>query len=495
MGKFHLRDLSGGFNGQQPRHMIQNNQLNVINNSRWRGDEWVIRPGFTLPFNAIPDSREIIEFGEYMETNGDKHLLAFTTEHIYRLLDPGWELRYTAGVNRANTDKWFHTRLLDRHIATNGVDPPVSTQDPSSANYTNISFDTTTDAEGNTGLTISVAKTVTTFNNRLVFGNLTESVDGANNLKVMFSEVNNYNRFHTNSFVNIDETGGEILALAPLGFRRMAVYKEDMVGVIIDRGNPFFFQSIFAEETGLLAPKSFCAVPGGHFFVSNKGFYFFTTSAVEKVGQNKAWREFYNNLNTSSAVAMNNTYCFFDGQGDNQEVYILFCTGASTTPNRVLVMNIRDNDIWSTDDFDAQCGYFDYKKTKLPRVFFGEGSNMRLQGGATDNGVSITTTLETKMFTILPTEENPTPPDIMQMTRVETDALPNGVGNAQVSLLTANIGNETPAVADTQPITDNGVKMPYVDHRPSWGKYTGIRITGFTSVSEIVYWWEGGGNE
>ncbi|MEM3062490.1 MAG: hypothetical protein QW303_02945, partial [Nitrososphaerota archaeon] len=342
-----------------------------------------------------------------------------------------------------------------------------------------ITWDTTTDPEGNVGITITRANVVLAVNSRLLFFNTTSSTDGNQPQRMYWTEVNDFDRVETNNFINLDYSHSPIISASLLGSGLIACYKTDSVVTIQNTGDPPFLPR-FRAMIGLLAPKARTEHPDGDFFVGTTGFYIYSAGRIIPIGEDRVVSYFFSNLNYS---AKENVYCFTDfGQ---REIYILFPTGTSIEPNKILVYNW-NYDNWAEWDFNAFCGFYQYRTISPPVTYFGTtGGMVKKLSGTTDNGAQVTSSLRTKAFSSVPSESSSTVADYVHVTDVRTDA----DGSVVVSVSDTGTGTFQDVVKAR---TVEGGKAPRADFSV-FGRYVIVGATSFNEVSEFIVSWNEAG--
>ncbi len=481
--KLFLRDLSGGLNKAYPPHLIADNELSECSNVVYRNGIWNKRPGYTLPYSATVDTKDIVEICDYIRNDGSQFFLAFTTQNIYKLVGTSWTSVKALAVARTLGDKWFTAELGNSIYATNGVDALQVAGDLGTGGFSNQTWDTTTDAAGNVGITLNKCKIVLAFNSRLLFFNTDTSTDGVQPTRFNWTEVNTFNRINSQNFINLDYSQSPIISARIIGNNLIAVYKTDSFVTIQDVGSPQYFLPKFRQMTGLIAPKAVCDLPNGHFFISQKGFFINNAGGVIPVGNQKVKNYFYNNVNPN---ALNTVYCFSDDL--HNEVYILYPTGSNTQPDHVLLWNY-EYDTWAEWGLNANCGFYRYRTINSPTIYFGYTlGNVRQQGGTTDNGSAINSKIHTKAFIVIPdtvhvvqTQLQPVVNEYIQVGRIETDASPT---TTTVKVGYADLGTDTPTFV-TNTITDEDGKAPRADFSV-FGRYITLGLENFDTASELV---------
>lgn len=482
MGKFFITDLSGGLNTSFKPHRIGENQLAILKNCVFRNGIWVKRLGYTRPHGNSPDGLPIVEIGDFIKRNGTTYLFVCTTKNIYSVSGTTWTSEKSFASARQTTDKIFYAEAGDELYVTDGVNPiQKATQlGGTGSNFSDVVWDTTTDPQGNQGITVNKAKVILSFNSRLLMFNVDVSTDGSVPYRMIWTEVNDFDRVETYNFIDFDYSHSPIICAKPLASGLIAVYKTDSVSTVQNTGEPPFTPR-FRDSVGLLSPKAVTDIPSGHFFVSNEGFFLFAGGFPRPIGEQVSVK-FFEELNFDKK---DNVYCFTDRK--NREIYILYPTGTNDEPDKILVYNwLYDN--WTEFTLNAYCGFYQYRTVASPVIYFGKSSGvLAKQEGTTDDGVAIQTQLRTKMFTSRGEENTP---DYVQINRVVSDAKPS---TSQISLAVSDVGDDTPSIHTGTYVADTG-KAPHVDFNV-FGRYVSVDIQNFDSVSEFMIEFQTGGNE
>lgn len=483
--KIEIPTLSGGLNKDTAPHKLQANECAEAAEIVYRSDIWTVRDGFTHPYSATGDALNVIEVKDLMKKDSSTVLQCATPDGIFQLSGTSWTNKLNLGTTRTETDKWFLTEYLDAFFATNGVDN-IYRQATAGGSYSAISWDTSTDSAGDVGRSITRANIVFPFNNRLLFFNTTDSVDGSVPYRMRWTQANTYNRSETSDFIDLDKTQGPILSAGPLMNNLIAVFKEDTVHLVQNQGNPVYAPKL-EFEPGIIGPKAWTKMPNGIiFYVSPTGFYIFAGGLPQAIAEKKVTTYFFSLLNQQYR---DNVYCFTDWL--HREVHVIIPT-ASTIPTKQLVYNWQ-YDVWSEWTMDQWCGHYRFREQTSPTIHYGKGSGIvSLAGGSTDNGTAISTQLRTKAFSALPIDPQQGTPDYIQVNRVKVDALPN---TSDVKVGQADYGRETPTFTTVTTVTDTDGYAPYGDVAPTNTRYASIEIANFTTVSEIVVEWTPSGDE
>lgn len=484
--KTYVRELTGGLNKALPRHLLSDNECSECLNTVFRSGLWKKRPGYTLPFSATGDLLDVIEITDFLKNDGTSYLIALTTQHAYSLSGTSWVQELALASARQVTDKWFSAVIGNEIYITNGVDSiyKASTLGGAGGNFSAVTWDTTTDSQGNTGISITRANVVLAVNSRLLFFNTNSSTDGEQPFRMYWTEVADYDRVHSTNFLNLDYSPAPIIHARILGSGLIAVYKTDSVVTVQNTGDPPFMAR-FRAMVGLLSPKAVCDVPDGHFFVGTTGFYLYNAGRVVPIGDAKVVPYFFDSLNYS---AKDNVYCFSNFR--ERELYILYPSGASTQPDKVLVYNW-NYDTWSEWNFNAWCGFYRYITENPPAIYYGDtGGNVRKSGGTTDNGSAISTKIRTKSFVnILDNPLTREPSDYVHVTRLISDVSPS---TASLVVGTHDSASDTPQEASATVQTETG-KTIRADF-DVFGRFVTAGADNFDSVSEFLIEWREAGD-
>ncbi len=486
--KLPINDLSGGLNKDFPAHLIAPNQLAEAYNIVYRRGEWVKRGGYTQPYSELGNS--IIEIVDYVRKDGTSKLYAATNDGINELSGTSWTNRLNLATTRALTDKWFFAEIGDAVYATNGVD---QIQRATTAAFGNMTFDTTTDSAGETGYAITRAKIILALNGRLWFFNTIDAINGTVPYGGQWTDYLDYDRVEPDNIALFDDNQTPIISAGVLTNNFIAVYKQDQTLVLQNTGNPV--ASIrFRFPTGILAPKAWTRIPGGHFVVGLDGFYLFTGSAPTPIGDLNITSYFFSTL-TKNTSSRQNIYCYTDWF--NREVHIIVPTSSDPTvmPTMQLIYNWQYN-CWSEVSLGGRCGFYRFRSATTPQVLVGgTGGETWLigeeRGVSNDDGDSITTRLRTKALINVPDRESKMK-DYLQTNVIKTDALPV---SATIKLGIADFGVESPTFASTATITAIDGLAPFADLEPQAGRYLSIEAENFNTISEFQIEWQEAGTD
>jgi len=133
---------------------------------------------------------------------------------------------------------------------------------------------------------VTSARTVCYFDGRLWVGNTIE-IDGVHRQRIRWSDVNTFDRFRYERYVDLPYTEGQLIKLLPMGSLLVA-YFEDAVylGRFTNRPDlPYFFTRL---ETGLVGPLSDRSVTkwvDNHYFVGQDDIYMLSeATGIQPIG-------------------------------------------------------------------------------------------------------------------------------------------------------------------------------------------------------------------
>tara|TARA_Y100001972_G_scaffold89530_1_gene109542 strand:- start:1076 stop:2521 length:1446 start_codon:yes stop_codon:yes gene_type:complete len=476
-----IKDLSGGLNLARPPHLIEDNQLSVATDCVYRSGKWQKRDGFAN-LTATSDSAKVLEITDQIRNDGTVRRFHATTNNIFEWNGSSYTARLAAGSNRLSTEKLFFTEINNEIYVT---DSKNNIAKSTTGAFSNVSWDTSS-----SGRNVTAAHVILAFNSRLLLFNTTDGTDGEVPFRMLYTDVLDFDRVSNLNFLDLDYSGSPIVTAKRLGQNFIAVYKSDSIVTLQDQGSPLFFVPKARQTIGIIGPKAVTDIPNGHVFVSNDGIYVFNGANVEPIADRTVVSELFNNLNYTYK---DNIYCWTDLK--NREVIIHYPTGSSEEPDKCIVWNYQSN-VWSQWNFNAYAGFYRYRTVAVPEVYFGSASGIVKQRdtSGTDGSSAIASTLATKAFhsvfggTVLgASAEKAT--DYVQVLRVQTDATP---ASTLISVGTADLGTDSPSYTD-QTITDTDGKAPRADFN-NYGRYTTIKATNFTSLSEFVIDIESGGD-
>tara|TARA_R100000697_G_scaffold113503_1_gene131825 strand:+ start:42 stop:1487 length:1446 start_codon:yes stop_codon:yes gene_type:complete len=476
-----IKDLSGGLNLARPPHLIEDNQLSVATDCVYRSGKWQKRDGFAN-LTATSDSAKVLEITDQIRNDGTVRRFHATTNNIFEWNGSSYTARLAAGSNRLSTEKLFFTEINNEIYVT---DSKNNIAKSTTGAFSNVSWDTSS-----SGRNVTAAHVILAFNSRLLLFNTTDGTDGEVPFRMLYTDVLDFDRVSNLNFLDLDYSGSPIVTAKRLGQNFIAVYKSDSIVTLQDQGSPLFFVPKARQTIGIIGPKAVTDIPNGHVFVSNDGIYVFNGANVEPIADRTVVSELFNNLNYTYK---DNIYCWTDLK--NREVIIHYPTGSNEEPDKCIVWNYQSN-VWSQWNFNAYAGFYRYRTVAVPEVYFGSASGIVKQRdtSGTDGSSAIASTLATKAFhsvfggTVLgASAEKAT--DYVQVLRVQTDATP---ASTLISVGTADLGTDSPSYTD-QTITDTDGKAPRADFN-NYGRYTTIKATNFTSLSEFVIDIESGGD-
>ena len=487
--KLIINDLSGGLNKDYPAPLIAPNQLSVADNIVYRQGEWVKRGGYTQPYNPQP-TNDILEIVDYVRKDGTSKLYVATKAAINELSGTSWTSRKTV-TTRTEINKWWFAEIGDSVYASNGVD---NIQKATTGAFSNATWDTSTDSAGETGISVTRASIILALNSRLWFFNTTDSANGASPFAMQWTDALDYDRVEPDNILLIDDNQTPIISAGVLTNNFISVYKQDQVVVVQNTGNPV--ASIrFRFPNGILAPKAWTKVPGGHFFVGLDGFYLFSGAAPTAIGDDRITSLFFSIL-TTNTDARKNLYCFTDWF--HREVHIIIPTDDDYTvmPTRQIIYNWQYN-TWSESDLGAWCGFYRFRTSTTPVVLLGGSSREIWQigadsGGSTDDGDPIATKIRTKAPVNFPDQKTFEGKDYIQTNIIKTDALPI---TSTVKVGTSDYGTEAPSFVSSAPITATDGLAPYADLEPATGRYISVEVENFNTISEFQIEWQEAGEE
>lgn len=490
--KTRLNNFNKGLNKDTPINLLLDDECAELLDVVHRSKVWTQRPGFTLPYTDTGGAFPTIEIADYVEA-GVSTLIRGHKDGVDYLNGTTWVNRLNLGTTRTDKDKIFFAEGGGYSWFTNGVDPIHRSTNPSSTNYTSVSADwVTTTVGGSAGCQITRADIIFFFNNRLWMANVTDSVDGLVGNRLRFTNVNAYGASNlrcegTTGRYDFDDTQSDIISAGVLLNNAMALFKEDMVGIVQNTGNPIVSPAL-RFSPGIIAPKAWTYIPGGGmFYISKTGFHMFQGGLPEEVGRNKVRSYFFSIVDEAN---LDNIYCWTNWKDTEIVIHIPTTSGV---PTKCLIYNWSTG-AWSEWDYQAYCGFYRHRLQTSTKIYFGHDSgNVRLSGGSTDNGTPIVTRLTTKAFSTLAPDRNSAQnaPNYIQINRIWTDARPVG---STVYIGEADYGRETPTYNNSATITEVDGLQPVADLQPTSTAYATIKITGFTKLGEIILEWTGAGD-
>lgn len=487
--KTRLSNFNRGLNKDTPINLLRDDECAELLNVVHRSNLWQVRPGYTLPYTDTGGGHAAIEITDYIKA-GASTLIRGHKDGVDYLNGTTWVNRLNLGTTRTDKDKIWFAEGGGYSWFTNGVDQIYRTLSPSTTNYTTFSWDTST-IGGSAGCSITRADIIFFFNNRLWMANTTDSVDGLVGNRLRYTNVNAYTTSPrceaATGRYDFDDTQSDIISAGVLLNNAMALFKEDMVGIVQNTGNPIVSPAL-RFSPGIIAPKAWTYIPGGGmFYVSKTGFHMFQGGLPEEIGRNRIRSYFFSIVDEAN---LDNIYCWTNWKDTEIVIHVPTTSGV---PTKCLVYNWSSG-VWSEWDYQAYCGFYRHRSQTSVKIYFGHDSgNVRLSGGATDDGATIATRLTTKAFaTLAPDKESArNAPNYIQVNQIWTDARPVG---ASVAVGEADYGRETPIYNNSATITEVNGLQPVADLTPTKTAYVTMKVENFTSVSELIMEWTGAGD-
>lgn len=482
MAKMRFVGWDEGLNRAKQPHLIAPSEVQRATDCVREFERWVRRPGFDYPFTAISDGFNVTAITDFVKRSQAAYLIAGNKDGLWRLNGTSFEQRLNLGSSVTDEDKWFFAEIDDTHYAVNKATGEVyKTANPSTTNYTAVTWDTSTDADGEDGVDITAAACILALNQRLWLFNVTTDVDGDVPEQVRWTQVNDFDRSETTDFLNLSGSHSEILSAGVLLNQLISVYREDVIHLLQNPGNPV--ASLRATyEPGIVSPNAFTTIPGGgHFYIARNGFFIFTGGFPQPMGRDKM-TEYY--LGLVNEQYYDNVHCWTDFH--REQIHIGVATG-SGIPDKELVYNWSKK-VWSEFDRESWCGFYRYRKQTGHTVYLGHGSgNLAEQGGAADdNGTAIEPVLRLKSWCHLPENDMHESWDTVQINRIETDCVETVSGDVSIKIAGHDTGGETPSFISYS-LEDVDGWMPRAQNIVETGRYITVEITNFESISEVVF--------
>lgn len=471
----------GGLNRAKQPHEISPEELQRVTDAVRRFEKWVRRAGYDYPFTAISDGFNVTGLTDFVTRSQNAYMVGANKDGLWYNNGSTWTQRLNLGTSVADTDKWFFAEIGDAHYATcKAAGEVYRSTNPSTTNYTAVTWDTSTDADGETGVDITAAACVLALNQRLWFFNLTNNVDGNVPEQVRWTQVNDFDRSETTDFLNLSGSHSAILSAGVLLNQLIAVYRDDLVHLLQNPGTPVATQRA-TYEPGVVGPYAWTMIPGGgHFYVARNGFFIFTGGFPQPMGRDKM-TEYY--LGLVNEQYYTNVHCWTDLH--NEEIHIGVATG-SGIPDKELVYNWSKK-VWSEFVRSSWCGFYRYRKQTGHTVYLGHGSgNVARETGTTDNGTAITSAIRLMAWTHLPPNNMHESFDHPQLNQIETDVVETTPGDVAIKVSADDTGVATPSFT-SYTLNDIDGWMPDAGMIPDTGRYITVEITGFASISEVVF--------
>lgn len=487
MAKIHFRGWDGGLNKVKKPHLIEMNEVYKSDDMEYVQGQWQRRPGFDYPYTAISDGFSVTKLVDYVRRDQSANLVAGNKDGLWYLNGTTWTQRLNLSPTLTDKDKWFFAEINNSLYAVNKQAGEVySRGDITTGNFAAITWDTSTNGAGETGVDIQAAGIVLAMNQRLWFFDVQTDVDGDITEQMRWTEVNDFDRSHTDNYINLVGSHTLIKSAGVLMNQLIAVYREDAVHVIANPGVPVAQIRMTYPDVGIVGPYAWTYIPGGgHFFVSHDGFYTFTGGQPQPIGDDKM-TEYY--LGLVSEANLDNVHCWTDLK--KKQIHIGVPTG-STIPDKELVYNWRIG-AWTEFNRESWCGLYRYRKQTSSLVFLGHdsGNVARVDTDNTgdDNGTAIATVWAPKVFTHLPANQLHESFDHPLITRIEHDMVEDSPGAIAVKIDTLDNGADTPDyTGQSYAVNEVTGWMDDVDMVPHAGHYIAVQVEGLTSITEMAY--------
>lgn len=495
MPNVEIDDISGGYNFNAAAHLISDNEARLLKNVSWRNGRWEKRSGYTTPFDAAGDGNPIIEIVDYIRNDGTVHLIEATTDRIYRENSTALTEEHNSPTTLATTEKWFFSEIFGKLFAANGKDHVYSLDDPTSANFVQLMT---------SPRDITRASIVLGFHSRLMFFNTTDASDGERPYRVQWSEIADESDVQNANFLDLDQSNAPIISAAVFRTNAVVVYKTDSVWLVQDVGDPFYFQSRFGKELGIIGPKARATHPQGDFFVSNMGFHLFVGNGVIDIGEGKYAYEHYRSRVNDAKIQ--NTYCWTDGR--NKETHIMYPTGSNDEPDEEIVFNWTQSPFkFTIDTVGGYCAFNQYRTVDESVTYHGSAAGVTKKrtgttgSGEQDDGADITTEYQSKALRQTSPAQRRSDgsqvevDDYIQINQILANLSPTGVSGATARVGEADTGDETPDFSDTIEFVDTDGRPPaaYPKLVQSTGRFITIELKDFDYLSSYDVEFEGAG--
>jgi hypothetical protein len=325
-----------------------------------------IRPRSGLSqFGSTPFAGPVLGIKEIYDINGLLHLAGASTHTLawYNSVAASWITLspVTGSLNPAGTiDAYWqidqtYDAAVDQHLIslTNGLNTPKYF-------YPHASTTTFSDFTSVYSL-FSTAKAVVAFDNRLIWGNLTQS-DTATRLpqRVLWSARGNPHGYAIgldgSGFEDLMELKGEILAIIPEG-DGLVIFTAEEIWRARRRGDAYAFDfAVSLRQMGGLFHRTVAAVPGGLIFLGrDMELYVLSGHNVQPIGPNpRAGEE--SRVQTHLRVHLISPERAFGIYNVIERRYELYYTDAASLsrfPNRALYLHF-ENGAFFEQRFDGQ---------------------------------------------------------------------------------------------------------------------------------------------
>ncbi len=338
-----LPPFTGGVNSAYPADAIADNQLASANNFVVRDGVVTQRAGYETILGSALGST-VAAITEFQPFAGTALLVVHTQGSFYYL-------------NSAAT-AWVHVTGTAPRTSPQQDQPwftPMRTETAGLLLLSGNRIDGLAGWSGSTAATFSVISTAVlggcgvVWRGHLLQGDVTTPADGRVSTRAQWSALGQPQTWtgtaSTGTIDLLDENASRIQCFVPMRTSLLA-YKEVGVHALGYKGHPFYFtQGVLHGQLTCLSRRAVAPIQNGdrHLVVTQENIVLWDGSSIERVGD-PIVSQFFGELNWAARDAVWAVYSSL-----TEEVLIGVPTGASTTPNKVWVYNLRYGSWWPQD--------------------------------------------------------------------------------------------------------------------------------------------------
>jgi hypothetical protein len=467
----------GGINFSLPENLLDHIHSRDMQNMIIEDGIMKGRLGYTQVAGSFPNANPVMEGFEYGDAAGVLHTIFMTTQKLIEYTAPSTWTDRTGGSNftgAAADNPIFIAPVgglaTENLYFTNGKDNiKVWT---GSSNWSNLTT---------TGFTTLKAKCLVGYKGHLVLGDTTED----SNLfpyRIRWSTVGNPTTWNTTTsgFVNLieDKTNSKVMCMHPM-VSNLIVYKFGSIYQLTYQGDPnYFVPRMKVADRGAISRKGVAPFGDYHLVVTQDNIEVFDGAGfIKPAPGNKIKQDFFGNLNWDARETI--FTCAFPSRF---EVWIVYPTGVSTTPDKAYCWNYKD-DTWTPHVFaDTIYSLINFTDSTIGTANIIQplaglnGNVMKLFSGNNDNGTIIDRYFRTKLHSYREFN-NPRTGDIVEnrlktIRRVELDSA-DALPTVQIGTVNTLLGSIDYDTAEAVVAGTEGVIK--VDKQKS-GRYVTIKV-------------------
>ena len=319
-GEVVYQNNSGGLNSKSSPVFIDDSEATDLQNINLDTDGAIAkRNGYTV-LNTTLLQDQVDGLGTYRKVDGSLFMIAAAAK-LYKMDDFDGTWDDITGTTTITTENPVNFEVFeDTLIATNGQDKVQEWDGTGVA----------TDNDCDTDISLTKAKYVEQFKNRLFLANVTVSGTDYPS-RAYFSDITDKDAWTTDSFIQIGIDDGEVITGMVHFADRLYFLKDNSIYRVRSTGDfdvPFSIEKTFATE-GCIAPGSVQVFNNVIMAYSNKGFILFDGSRSEvisdKIRPTLDGLDRNNIINGKSGVFENlNQYWFSVADGDSGDCIIVY---------------------------------------------------------------------------------------------------------------------------------------------------------------------------